>query len=53
MIVITRKPLDPASITASVENEANGAVVTFLGTTRIQTRGKQVLYLEYEAYEEM
>ena len=53
MILITRKPLDPGIITSSVENRVNGAVVTFLGTTRSETRGKQVLYLEYEAYEEM
>jgi len=53
MIEVTRRELDPQSITASVRREANGAVVTFLGTTRRISEGKTVLYLEYEAYEPM
>ena len=31
----------------------NGAVVTFLGTTRSSTDDRKVLHLEYEAYEPM
>ena len=31
----------------------NGAVVTFLGTTRDNFEGKGVLTLEYEAFDEM
>lgn len=42
--------LDAAALTASVEDPACGAVVTFLGTVRDHARGQQVLYLEYEAY---
>ena len=53
MIEITDKPLDPEAITAAVRREANGAVVTFLGTTRRQTGGRRALYLEYEAYQPM
>ena len=45
--------LDPISVTESVRNDANGAVVTFVGTTRRTSEGKQVLYLEYEGYEAM
>ena len=52
-IEITHEPLDPESITARVRKPANGAVVTFLGTTRAQTGERTVLYLEYEAYEPM
>lgn len=53
MIEITRQPLEPESVTARVRKDTNGAVVTFLGTTRLFAEGKKVLYLEYEAYEEM
>ena len=53
MILLTREPLDPEAITATVRDDANGGVVTFLGTTRNETDGRRVLYLEYEAYEGM
>ena len=53
MIDIKRNALDPQPITASVRRDSNGAVVTFLGTTRRTSEGKTVLYLEYEAYEPM
>ena len=53
MIEITHDPLDPQEITARVRSEANGAVVTFLGTTRRFTGGREVLHLEYEAYRPM
>jgi len=53
MIEITAKPLDPDQTTAKVRQDTNGAVVTFLGTTRLFSEGKRVVKLEYEAYEEM
>ena len=53
MIEITRQPLKPEDITAKVRKDTNGAVVTFLGTTRLFAEGKRVVRLEYEAYEEM
>ncbi len=53
MIELTHNPLDPARITSHVRRDSNGAVVTFLGTTRNNFEGKEVLTLEYEAYEEM
>ena len=53
MIEITREPLVPEVITARVRAPGNGAVVTFLGTTRNGTGDRNVLYLEYEAYEPM
>ena len=53
MIEITHEPLDPEAITAKVRGDTNGAVVTFLGTTRDQTEGRKVLHLEYEAYRPM
>ena len=53
MILLTRKPLDSEAITTTVHGDANGGVVTFLGTTRNETDARRVLYLEYEAYEDM
>ena len=53
MIEITHQPLDPAKVTALVQKGTNGAVVTFLGTTRDNFEGKRVVTLEYEAFEEM
>jgi molybdopterin synthase catalytic subunit len=53
MVKITYDPLDPEQITNQVRRDTNGAVVTFLGTTRLFSEGKRVVKLEYEAYEEM
>ncbi len=53
MIQVTRQPVDPDAVTATVLGPANGGVVTFLGTTRDHTGGRRVVSLEYEAYEDM
>ena len=53
MIHITRSPLDPNVVTAKVRNPTNGAVITFLGTTRLFADGRKVLGLEYETYKAM
>ena len=53
MIQITCDPLIPEQITSQVRQNSNGAVVTFLGTTRDSFEGKRVLKLDYEAYEDM
>ena len=53
MITITNEKLCPEAITESVKCDANGAVVTFLGSTRDSTAERRVLYLEYEAYRPM
>ena len=38
---------------AEVRDREAGAIATFVGTTRARARGRDVLYLEYEAYEGM
>jgi MoaE-MoaD fusion protein len=43
-------PLDLAAVVAEVEDERAGAIATFQGTVRRQSRGRQVIALEYEAY---
>ena len=53
MIHITSEPLNPEHITNIVKKNSNGAVLTFLGTTRGFSEGRNVLYLEYEAYQPM
>ena len=53
MIVVTREPLDTEAVTAAVREHSNGGIAVFLGTTRDNSHGRGVLYLEYEAYEEM
>lgn len=45
-------PLDAQAITASVEHDGAGAVVTFVGTVRDNARGRKVTWLDYEAYPE-
>ncbi len=47
---LSEEPLDLAAVVAQVADERAGAIATFLGTTRIESRGRSVLYLEYEAY---
>ena len=41
-----------AAVAEAASDEA-GAVATFVGTVRRSSRGREVLYLEYEAFEEM
>ena len=53
MIELTQSPLDPEAVSSKVRKDTNGAVVTFLGTTRDNFQGKRVLSLEYEAFDEM
>jgi molybdopterin synthase catalytic subunit/molybdopterin converting factor small subunit len=50
---LTADPIDVETVIAEVADQQAGAVATFLGTTRVRSRGRTVLYLEYEAYEGM
>tara|TARA_B100000686_G_scaffold317397_1_gene366128 strand:- start:214 stop:849 length:636 start_codon:yes stop_codon:yes gene_type:complete len=52
-VLLTNQVIDQEAITAKVRDSSNGAVVTFLGTTRGNTGERQVNYLEYEAYDSM
>ena len=53
MVEITDNAIHPERVIREVERNANGAVVTFIGTVRSPSQGKEVLYLEYEAFKEM
>ncbi|HEY2775254.1 MAG TPA: molybdopterin converting factor subunit 1 [Candidatus Binatia bacterium] len=50
---ITGAAIDLGSLVSFVSDPSAGAVATFLGTTRATNRGRSVLKLEYEAYDEM
>jgi molybdopterin synthase catalytic subunit len=50
---LTEDTIDLDALLAEVRDERAGAIATFLGTTRIHSRGRTVLHLEYEAYEGM
>jgi molybdopterin synthase catalytic subunit len=47
---LTEEPIDVDAVIGEVADERAGAFATFLGTTRSESRGRTVLYLEYEAY---
>ena len=46
-------PLDLRAVVSEVANEEAGAIATFEGTVRRHSRGREVVALEYEAYEGM
>jgi molybdopterin synthase catalytic subunit len=50
---VTEQPLSLAAVVDEVSDESAGAIATFTGTVRRQSRERTVLYLEYEAYAEM
>jgi molybdopterin converting factor subunit 1 len=52
-VSLSETPIDPAAVIAEAADVRAGAVATFLGTTRVESRGRSVVRLEYEAYEGM
>jgi MoaE-MoaD fusion protein len=51
---IVREPIDPAVVTAKVEDPSVGGIVVFTGVVReASNSGRAVTHLEYEAYPEM
>ena len=50
---LSAEPLSLEAVVDEVRSEEAGAIATFTGTTRVQSRGRTVLHLDYEAYEEM
>ncbi|TML22797.1 MAG: hypothetical protein E6G11_00865 [Actinobacteria bacterium] len=51
--VLTEQPLSIEGAIGEVRDRDAGGIATFVGTTRRQARGREVLHLEYEAYEGM
>jgi len=50
-VAVTSEPLESDALAALVEAKGDGAVVTFAGLVRDHNQGRQVQFLEYEAYE--
>ena len=46
-------PLSLDEVVREVASDDAGAIATFVGTTRAHSRGREVIQLEYEAYEGM
>ena len=53
MYQVTEAELDIQEAIGAVQHPGAGAVVSFVGTVRDTSRGRRVLYLEYDAYPEM
>jgi molybdopterin synthase catalytic subunit/molybdopterin converting factor small subunit len=47
---LTDRPIDPAAVIREVSDPRAGGIATFVGTTRVESRGRTVHYLDYEAY---
>jgi molybdopterin synthase catalytic subunit/molybdopterin converting factor small subunit len=47
---LTEEPIDPAAVIREVSDPRAGGIATFIGTTRVESRGRSVTYLDYEAY---
>ena len=50
---LTRCPIDTRAVIARLLSGEDGAVVTFEGVIRNNTKGRPTLYLDYEGYEPM
>lgn len=52
-IEITTAPISTKAVAEKVKRDSYGAVVTFAGRVRDNSEGQRVLYMEYEAFQEM
>jgi len=50
---LSQEPLSLGRAVDEVRDDRAGAIATFTGTTRVESRGRTVTYLDYEAYEGM
>lgn len=53
IVQLTREPIPADALVSAAKQGEDGAVVVFDGIVRNNSRGRQTLYLDYEAYEEM
>ena len=50
---LTREPIEPDRLAAGRRDPRHGAVATFAGVVRSPNRGREVVAIEYSAYEPM
>jgi molybdopterin synthase catalytic subunit/molybdopterin converting factor small subunit len=53
LFALTREPIDAAALARRILRDEDGAIVTFEGVTRNNSRGRATRYLDYECYEPM
>jgi molybdopterin synthase catalytic subunit len=53
MFRVTDKPIEMQELVDFVSDPQAGAIATFIGTTRNNNEGRNVIALDYEAYPEM
>jgi molybdopterin synthase catalytic subunit/molybdopterin converting factor small subunit len=51
--LLSEEPLSVDHVVDEVRDQRAGAIATFTGTTRATSRGRDVVHLDYEAYEGM
>jgi molybdopterin synthase catalytic subunit len=51
--ILSEEPLSLDAVVREVADDGAGAIAMFVGTTRSRSRGRDVVRLEYEAYEGM
>jgi molybdopterin synthase catalytic subunit len=51
--LLSAEPLSLDRVVDEVRDDRAGAIATFTGTTRVESRGRDVVHLDYEAYEGM
>src|SRR5438874_6262202 len=47
---LSEEPIDPSAVIREVTTPEAGGIASFIGTTRLHSRGRTVHYLDYEAY---
>jgi molybdopterin synthase catalytic subunit len=47
---LSSRPIDLAEVVARVQGPGRGGIVSFVGAVRDHARGREIRYLEYEAY---
>jgi molybdopterin synthase catalytic subunit len=53
LVRLVREPIKAEALVAAAKQGEDGAVIVFDGIVRNNSRGRQTLHLDYEAYEEM
>lgn len=53
LVALTREVIDANRLVRNAKDGEDGAVIVFDGIVRNNSRGRQTLHLDYEAYEEM
>ena len=52
-VQIVHEKIDTATVVENLKCQAQGAIVTFEGVVRDNSRGRRTVFLDYQAYEEM